>query len=196
MKLAVARVPLVTLNDCAKAAPIQRRLANAGIAAEIDDELLEKLWFVSKEESDARIDVPMDELERAQKLLFEWDASEGILREAIRCPECRSLQVHYPQFAHRSLIPNLMMGFLARIGLIEKEYIARTVITRGRKTEPSAPFCIRRESPIVSSTQSNKPCCGRSRRNPSRRANGLPGYSELGLSITEIRTAGVVIASG
>ena len=60
-------VPLVTLNDCAKAAPIQRRLANAGIAAEIDDELLEKLWFVSKEESDARIDVPMDQLERAQK---------------------------------------------------------------------------------------------------------------------------------
>jgi hypothetical protein len=54
--------------------------------------------------------------------LLEWDASEGILREAIRCPECQSLQVHYPQFAHRSLIPNLMMGFLARIGLIEKEY--------------------------------------------------------------------------
>jgi len=122
MRLAVPRAPLVTLDDCAKAAPIQRRLANAGIAAEIDDELLEKLWFVSKEESDARIDVPMDQLGRAQKLLLEWDASEGILREAIRCPECRSLQVHYPQFAHRSLIPNLMMGFLARIGLIEKEY--------------------------------------------------------------------------
>src|SRR5882757_3131839 len=96
------RAPVVTLNDRAKAAPIQRRLANAGIAAEIDDELLEKLWFVSKEESDARIHVPMDQLERAQRLLLEWDASEGILREAIRCPECQSLQVHYPQFAHRS----------------------------------------------------------------------------------------------
>jgi hypothetical protein len=119
------RVPVVTLNDRAKAAPIQRRLANAGIAAEINDELLEKLWFVSKEESDARIHVPMDQLERAQKLLLEWDASEGILREAIRCPECQSLQVHYPQFAHRSLIPNLMMGFLARIGLIEKESLLR-----------------------------------------------------------------------
>ena len=144
-----ARVPLVTLNDCAKAAPIQRRLANAGIAAEIDDELLEKLWFVSKEESDARIDVPMDQLERAQKLLFEWDASEGILREAIRCPECRSLQVHSsPQFAHSSLIPNLMMGFLCQDRLFRsrRNIIQRTVITRGRKTEPSASgFCIRRK---------------------------------------------------
>src|SRR5712671_3515432 len=116
------RAPVVTLNNRAKAAPIQRRLANAGIAAEIDDELLEKLWFVSKEESDARIHVPMDQLESAQKLLLEWDAAEGILRDAIRCPECRSLQVHYPQFAHESLIPNLVMGFLAKIGLIEKKY--------------------------------------------------------------------------
>ena len=65
------RAPVVTLNDCAKATPIQRRLANAGIAAEIDDELLEKLWFVSKEEADARIDVPVDQVERAQKLLLE-----------------------------------------------------------------------------------------------------------------------------
>ena len=83
------RAPVVTLNDRAKAAPIQRRLANTGIAAEIDDELLEKLWFVSKEESDARIHVPMDQLERAQKLLLEWDASEGILREALNASHYR-----------------------------------------------------------------------------------------------------------
>jgi hypothetical protein len=118
----VARVPIVTLNDSAKAESIRKRLVRAGVAAEIDDELFEKLWFVSKEEADLRIDVPADQVERAQQLLLEWDAAEGILHEAIRCPECRSLQVHYPQFAHRSLIPNLVMGFLAKIGLIEKEY--------------------------------------------------------------------------
>ena len=66
------RAPVVTLNDRAKAAPIQRRLVNAGIAAEIDDELLEKLWFVSKEEADARIDVPMDQLERPSRSSRSW----------------------------------------------------------------------------------------------------------------------------
>jgi hypothetical protein len=116
------RVPIVTLNNRAKAGPIQRCLVRAGIVAEIDDELFDKLWFVSKEEADVRIDVPVDQAERAEQLLLEWDAAEGILRDAIRCPECRSLQVHYPQFAHRSLVPNLVMGFLAKIGLIEKEY--------------------------------------------------------------------------
>jgi len=121
MKLAEAKVPLVTLNDCAKAAPIQRLLANAGIAAEIDDELLEKLWFVSKEEA-------------TPGSMFQWinlSAPKSFARVGTRpkniargdsVPECQSLQVHYPQFAHRSLIPNLMMGFLAKIGLIEKEY--------------------------------------------------------------------------
>ena len=116
------RVPIVTLNNRAKAGPIQRCLVRAGIVAEIDDELFDKLWFVSKEEADVRIDVPVDQAERAEQLLLEWDAAEGILREAIRCPECGSLQVHYPQFAHESLIPNLVMGFLAKIGLIEKKY--------------------------------------------------------------------------
>jgi hypothetical protein len=115
------RVPIVTLNKRARAEPIQKRLVRAGIAAEVD-ELFDKLWFVSKEEADVRIDVPVDQVERAQQLLLEWDAAEGILREAIRCPECGSLQVHYPQFAHRSLIPNLVMGFAAKIGLIDKEY--------------------------------------------------------------------------
>ena len=118
----MVRVPVVTFKDCATAEPIQKRLVRAGITAEIDDELFEKLWFVSKEDADVRIDVPADQVERAQQLLLEWDATEGILRNAIRCPECRSLKVHYPQFAHQSLIPNLAMGFLAKLGLIEKEY--------------------------------------------------------------------------
>jgi hypothetical protein len=115
------RTPVVTFHDCATAEPVRKRLARAGIAAEVE-ELFEKLWFVSREEADVQITVPVDQLDRAQELLLEWDAIEGILRQAIRCPECGSLQVHYPQFAHRSLIPNLLLGFSARIGLVDKEY--------------------------------------------------------------------------
>jgi ribosomal protein S27AE len=116
------RVPVATFNDCARAEPIQKQLVRAGVDAKINDELFEKLWFVSPKEADVRIDVALDQADRAQQLLLEWDAAEGILRDAIRCPECGSLQVHYPQFAHRALMPNLLMGFLAKIGLVEKEY--------------------------------------------------------------------------
>jgi len=135
-------------------------------------------------------------LEARPKLLLEWDASEGILREAIRCPECQSLQVHYPQFAHRSLIPNLMRDFWPNRLDRRRNTIARTVITRGQKTEPKRSILYLERKPyrfvdgIEQTLLRPKPAQSESR------ANGLQRYPELGLSLTEIRTAGVVIASG
>ena len=117
------RITVATFNDRTKAEPLQRRLADNGIKAEIHDELrLEKLWFVSKPTTGARIEVPCDDFEKSEKLLAEWDAKEDALHDAIRCPECKSFRVQYPQFAHKSVIPNVVMGFLASVGRVEKEY--------------------------------------------------------------------------
>jgi hypothetical protein len=119
----MSRIPIALFKDCAKAEPIQHRLAEAGIAAEIHDELrLEKLWFVSKPDCGARIEVPANQFERAEQMLVEWDASEGALRDAIHCPECKSLRVDYPQFTRKSLLTNLAMGVAAEVGLVEKDY--------------------------------------------------------------------------
>lgn len=117
------RIPIATFSTRAKAEPLQRRLAECGIHAELHNELrLEILWYVSKESAGIRLEVPETEFERAYELLLDWDAKEGALREAIRCPECRSLRVDYPQFTKRSLIPNLVIGLLSTIGGVEKEY--------------------------------------------------------------------------
>jgi hypothetical protein len=105
------------------AEPLQKRLVEAGIHAEIHDELrLEKLWFVSKPATGIRIEVPANQYERAYELLMDWDRRDGALRDAIRCPECKSLRVEYPQFTRKFLIPNLAMGFLAAIHAVDKEY--------------------------------------------------------------------------
>jgi predicted Zn-ribbon and HTH transcriptional regulator len=117
------RIPVATFGTRSAAEPLQRRLADAGIQAEIHDELkLEKFWFASKEKSGSRLEVPADQFERAYHLLLDWDAADGALRDAVRCPECKSLRVQYPQFTRRSLIPNLVVGTLAAIGQIEKQY--------------------------------------------------------------------------
>jgi len=117
------RIPVATFGSRSTAEPLQRRLLEAGIPAEIHDELkLEKLWFASKDRSGARLEVPAEQFERAYQLLLDWDAADGALREAVRCPECKSLRVQYPQFTRRSLIPNLVVGTLAAIGQIEKQY--------------------------------------------------------------------------
>ena len=119
----MTRISVALFNDRARAEPLQRRLATSGIQAEIHDELrLEKLWFVSKPATGVRLEVPADQFERAEQLLLDWDMAEGALREAIRCPECKSLRVDYPQFTRKSMLTNLAMGLVAELGLVEKEY--------------------------------------------------------------------------
>jgi hypothetical protein len=117
------RTPVAHFNTRSHAEPLQKRLAEAGCQAEIHDELwLEKLWFVSRPVAGARIEVPVQQFERAHRLLLEWDAAERALRDAIRCPECKSLNVDYPQFTRKFLVPNLVMGMCAEMGLLEKDY--------------------------------------------------------------------------
>jgi len=105
------------------AEPARERLLKAGIKAEIHDELrLEKLWNVSKAEAGARLEVTCDDFERAYNILQDWGANAGGLRDAIRCPECNSVRVDYPQFTRKAFLPNLALGTLASLGILEKEY--------------------------------------------------------------------------
>ena len=117
-RLAVAIFP-----NRAAAEPLQHRLIESGIQAEMHDELrLEKLWFTSKPQAGIRLEVPAQQFEQAYKLLLSWDDADGALRQAIRCPECKSLRVDYPQFTKKSLLPNVVMGISSAVGLVEKEY--------------------------------------------------------------------------
>jgi hypothetical protein len=117
------RVPIVLFNDRAKAQPIRQRLIESGFNAEFNEShALRKLWFVSGASCGVRIDVPAKQFARAEERLLDWDEAEGSLREAIRCPECHSLRVEYPQYAKHSLLTNLALGLLASIGLVEKDY--------------------------------------------------------------------------
>lgn len=110
-------------SSAAIAEPIQQRLVRAGVPATLHDELvLERLWFVSRRQTGVRVEVPARDFERAEQLLLDWDAAEGALQQAIRCPECKSLRVDFPQYAHHSLMTNLAMGLTSWLGLIEKDY--------------------------------------------------------------------------
>ena len=117
------RIPIALFSNRAQAEPIEQRLIAVGIAAETHDELrLEKLWFVPKNGAGLRLEVPADQFERAGQLLLDWDAAEGLMCEATRCPECKSLRVDYPQFAHNSMLTNLAVGLMTEVGLVEKDY--------------------------------------------------------------------------
>jgi len=102
---------------------VRERLSEVGIPAEIHDAPpWGKLWFVSKTGAGVRLEVPADKAGRAIALLLKWNDEAELLHDAIRCPECHYLRVDYPQFTDKSLLPNLVMGLLAILGVVEKGY--------------------------------------------------------------------------
>jgi hypothetical protein len=117
------RIAVALFKTREQAEPIQRRLAQAGFPAKIHEEMwLQKLWYVSKQAAGVWLEVPADQFERVENLLLAWDAAEGALRDAIHCPECKSLLVDFPQFARNSVLTNMAVGLLAEVGLVEKNY--------------------------------------------------------------------------
>ncbi len=116
-------IPIVLFNTQAQAELLQQRLAKAGITAEVHGELwLQKLWYVSKRTAGVHVHVAADQFDRAEQLLLAWEKADGALRDAIRCPECNSFRVDYPQFARNSVLTNMAAGLLAEAGLVEKDY--------------------------------------------------------------------------
>jgi len=98
-------------------------LVAAGIRAEVHHEpLAGRLWFVSQRDTGLRLEVPADESERAERLLQEWDPGTAFMQLAIRCPECGSFRIDFPQFTQKSILTNISMGLASGLGLIEKDF--------------------------------------------------------------------------
>lgn len=138
------RISVALFTQRSHAEPLQQRLLSSGIAAEIREELLiQKLWFVSKQAAGVRLEVPAEQFEKAQQLLRAWDAAGDLLCHAIRCPECKSLLVDYPQYAHHSVLTNMAAGLAAEVGLVEKDYYCE----RCHYTWPKEPSSPKRQRP-------------------------------------------------
>src|SRR6267154_1963344 len=118
----MSRIRIALFEGPAQAKPIQQRLMQVGIPAEVHNESrLAQLWYVSLRRAGARLEVSAKDAELARELLLEWDGDQAV-QSAIRCPECKSLRVDYPQFTQKSLFTNFAMGLVAELGLLEREY--------------------------------------------------------------------------
>jgi hypothetical protein len=117
------RVRVALFSNRSGAEPVWELLLHAGIPAEIHNESwLTRLWFVSTARAGVCVDVPVRFAETAEEILLVRNTPEGALRGAIRCPECGSLRVDYPQMAQKSILANIFVGLLAGVGLVEKDY--------------------------------------------------------------------------
>ena len=114
---------IATFNERAPADVLTNRLRDAGFNADVFDESNAQKWLMLNLDPHAhmRVRVPKDDGDRAIDLLKAWDAADGAMREAVRCPQCASSRIEYPQFSRRTLM-SAVPAAAAAVGLIEREY--------------------------------------------------------------------------
>ena len=115
-------VPLATFNELEPAQKLRDRLQRAGIPAIINDESkLERFWFMSEPLASIHLEVPQPKYLEARRLVEEWDKSEGVLHSAVRCPECASSRVEFPQMTRKFSTPALGSVLMA-LRVVKREF--------------------------------------------------------------------------
>jgi predicted Zn-ribbon and HTH transcriptional regulator len=117
------RTRLALFEHRTQAESARRSLTEVGIRAEIHAESrFAQLWFVSRSRAGLYVEVPVDEADEAAGFLFHRKGCERWLGSAIRCPECKSFRVDFPQFTEKSIFTNVAMGLMAEVGFVERQY--------------------------------------------------------------------------
>jgi transposase-like protein len=116
-------VTIATLHDPAKAKELKARFQQAGLKADIHNErYLQQVAFMSKPQANLKVQVDDADFERAQQLMVEWEANDPDIASAIlRCPQCGSSRIEYPQLTRKALTP-AMAGVLFALKIFPKEF--------------------------------------------------------------------------
>jgi len=116
-------VTIATFHDPAKAKRLKERLQQAGLKADIHNEgHLQQVAFMSKPQANVKVQVDDDDFDRAQSLMVEWEASDPDIAAAIiRCPQCGSSRIEYPQMTRKALTPALA-SILFALRIFPKEF--------------------------------------------------------------------------
>ena len=128
---------LAAFNEKQPAEALVARLQGSGIDADIHDESSQQKWqlWSLTPLAHLHVRVGVDREANARKLLEQWAAEDGTSLGAVRCPECGSFGVEYPQFSRKTIVGALPSA-LAAAGVIDRGYWPRT--TGGSDAPPRA----------------------------------------------------------
>jgi len=93
-----------------------------GFTARLHDERsLQRYWFLARPLAGVCVQAPEETLPKIGKFLAEYRDGDALLRTAIRCPSCRSTNVHYPQMTRKNVMPTIVAHFLVALRLMQHQ---------------------------------------------------------------------------
>jgi transposase-like protein len=116
-------VTIATFNEPAKAKRLKERFQQAGLKADIHNEgHLQQVAFMSKPQANVKVQIDDEHFERAQELMAEWEATDPDIASAmLRCPQCGSSSIQYPQLTRKAITP-AMASVLFALRIFPKEF--------------------------------------------------------------------------
>ena len=132
-------VTIATFNEPAKAKRLKERFQQAGLKADVHNEgHLQQVAFMSKPQANVKVQVEDDDFERAQALMVEWETSDPDIAAAIiRCPQCNSSRIEYPQLTRKAITP-AMASVLFALKIFPKEFYCEDChFTWSNKDQPT-----------------------------------------------------------
>jgi hypothetical protein len=116
------QMTVATFSDLEKAEVVQKRLVEAGIPAEVHDESkLQKFWFLSKPLAGDKVVVNEKDFDKACQVLQTAESLEHVLSGEVRCPQCESAEVEYPQFT-RKFMTTTLVEVLCLLHVVDKTF--------------------------------------------------------------------------
>jgi hypothetical protein len=132
-------VTIATFNEPTKARQLKRRFHDAGLKVDVHNEApLQQVGFMSRPQANAKVMVEDSDFERAQELMKEWEATDPDIADAlIRCPQCGSSNIEYPQMTRKFMTPALVI-VLCALKIIPKEFYCQDChFTWSNQEEPT-----------------------------------------------------------
>jgi predicted RNA-binding Zn-ribbon protein involved in translation (DUF1610 family) len=115
-------ITIATFNEAPPAEKLKDRLHDAGMHVDImDDSAAQAIFFMNRHpRAHMHVQVRKEEYEAAKKLVREWE-KEGLMAEAVICPQCGSSRIEFPQFSRRTA-GSMFFAALSAAHLIPREY--------------------------------------------------------------------------
>ena len=115
-------VTIATFDDPAKAKHLKKRLQDSGLKADVHNEgRLQAVATMSTPHANAKVLVEEEDFPAANKLMTEWEETDPDIGAAIRCPQCKSPRIEYPQMTRKFMTPWLASIMFA-LKIFEKEF--------------------------------------------------------------------------
>ncbi len=117
-------VTIATFNEPAKAKHLKERLQQSGVKADVHDEGQMQAAMMAKPMANAKVLVEEQDFETAHQLMVDWETTDPDVGAAIRCPNCQSPRIEYPQMTRRFRLP-WIANLLFAMKLFDKEFYCR-----------------------------------------------------------------------